>query len=249
MTKPTLALQVYSVRDVYLEDKAATLEKIAKAGYDAVELCFDRDTPANEMRAALESSGLTVAGYHTGWDALDDEHFDSTVEYNRAIGNRYIIVPGLPESMICSTDAWKRTCELFTVMNEKLKKEGMRFGYYSNGADHKCFEDGNYGWKLFGEGTPNDVVMQIDTGNCMAAGFDPLKEYARWAHRGATVHFKPYSKAEGYKPVIGRDDIDWDKAVWIAKSCGVCEYIIVEYECLGGFEGVTACAAELRKRI
>ena len=32
MTKPTLALQVYSVRDVYLEDKAATLEKIAKAG-------------------------------------------------------------------------------------------------------------------------------------------------------------------------------------------------------------------------
>ena len=53
MTKPTLALQVYSVRDVYLEDKAATLEKIAKAGYDAVELCFDRDTPANEMRAAL----------------------------------------------------------------------------------------------------------------------------------------------------------------------------------------------------
>ena len=61
MTKPTLALQVYSVRDVYLEDKAATLEKIAKAGYDAVELCFDRDTPANEMRAALESSGLTVA--------------------------------------------------------------------------------------------------------------------------------------------------------------------------------------------
>lgn len=243
--KLVLGLQIYSVRDVYFDDKAGTLKKIKEIGYDAVEMFGAMDTPAEEMRKMLDDAGLVCCGYHIPIDWLSDEKFDETIEYNKKLGNKYIIVPSLPENMVCSTEAWLETCRKFSILEEKVASHGMRFGFHSHGREHKLFEDGNWGWKLYGENTDDKLVMQIDLGNCYAAGMDPIPEYQKYAHRGFTVHYKPYSLTEGYSTPIGKDNIDWNKVIEISRASGVCEYAIVEYESGNSLFNVETCAKAL----
>ncbi|HPE96199.1 MAG TPA: hypothetical protein PLT66_09060, partial [Bacillota bacterium] len=153
--KPVLALQIYSVRDAYANDKRSTLQKTKAMGYDAVELFGAMDTPAEQIREMLDSCGLKVAGYHTAWSWLDDEHFDATVEYNKAIGNDKIIIPWIDDCMKNSQQAWEKTNELFSAMSEKLATVRMRFGFHSHACEHTLLDGGSYGWKLFCDGTPD----------------------------------------------------------------------------------------------
>lgn len=243
--KTVLGLQIYSIRDIYFADKANTLKEVKKLGYDAVEMFGGMDTPAEEMKKMLDDAGLVCCGYHTqiGW--LDDENFDKTIEYNKTIGNKYIIVPALPAEMINSTEAWLETCKKLEALNEKVREKGMYFGFHSHGAEHKKFEDGNFGWELYGENTSDELVMQIDLGNCYNAGMDPIPLYEKYAHRGLTVHYKPFSLTEGYTAPIGKDSIDWSKVIEITKSSGVCEYAIVEYESNDALTNVAICAKAL----
>lgn len=243
--KTVLGLQIYSVRDIYFANKAETLNQIKKIGYDAVEMFGGMETPAVEMKKMIDDAGLVCCGYHTLIDWLSDENFDKTIEYNKTIGNKFIIVPALPAEMISSTDAWLRTCEKLNALNEKVKKEGLRFGFHSHGAEHKPFADGNFGWQLYGENTNDDLIMQIDLGNCYCAGMDPIPLYEKYAKRGVTVHYKPYSLTEGYIQPIGKDSIDWNKVIDITKKSGVCEYAIVEFESNDALTNVELCAKAL----
>ncbi len=243
--KTVLGLQIYSIRDIYFADKANTLKEDKKIGYDAVEMFGGMDTPAEEVRKMIDDAGLVCCGYHTLYDWLSDENFEKTIEYNKILGNKFIIIPALPADMINSTEAWLSTCKKLQALNEKIKAHDMVLGFHSHGAEHKLFEDGNFGWELYGENTSDDLVMQIDLGNCYNAGMDPVPLYEKYAHRGRTVHYKPFSLTEGYTAPIGEDSIDWKKVLEITKNSGVCEYAIVEYESNDALTNVEKCAKAL----
>ena len=97
MPRIPIALQLYSVRNDSAKDFAGTVRKVAKMGYEGVEFAGYHGKSAKELRALVDDLGLKVAGTHIGLDTLLGDEFKKTVEFNEALGNRYLIVPGLAE--------------------------------------------------------------------------------------------------------------------------------------------------------
>ena len=240
-------LQLYSVRADCGKDLPGTLAKVAKMGYAAVEFAGYYGRSAKEMRKLLDDNGLLCCGTHTGFDTLLGDKLAGTIEYNKTIGNKYLIVPSLPAKYRGSHEAWLETAKVFNELAEKVKPHGMLVGYHNHSAEFKAI-DGKLPWDTFCGNTSKDVVMQIDTGNCLGGGADPLPFLYKYPGRAITVHVKAFSKKKG-NALIGEDDINWAAFFALCKAVGKTEWHIVEYEsdAYPPLECVERCLKNLRK--
>ncbi len=212
MTKKIpIALQLYSVRDDCANrGLPAVLEEVARMGYEGVEFAGYHGMEAGDLRGRLEENGLKVAGTHTKLPDLLGDSFLPTVEFNREIGNRYVICPGLPEEYRNSLDAWRKTADLFNELAAKLAEHGMRVGYHNH--THEFIPmDGVLPWDVFYGNTRDEVVMQLDTGNALAGGADVAPFIEKYPNRSQTVHLKEHSNKADAKPVIGEGDVNWSE--------------------------------------
>ena len=88
--------------------------------------------------------------------------------------------------------------------------------------------DGEFPWEVFFSRTSDDVVMQIDVGNAIAGGGDPLAMIERFPGRARTIHLKEFGGAAD--AVIGQGEVDWKKLLELAGQRGGAEWYIVEHE-------------------
>lgn len=231
MNRFRIALQLYSVRGDCARSLEETLKAVAGMGYEGVEFAGYYGRTAGELRDMLDSLGLEVAGTHIPVDALVGGRLKDTVEFNRILGNRFLVVPSLPEGMRSSREDWVRTAEFFNKVAGRLKSEGMYVGYHNHQVEFKPL-DGEKPWDLFFESTVSDVVMQLDTGNAMQAGVtaDELLEILkRYPGRAKTVHLKEYSSTNP-KALIGEGEVKWREFLTLCRDIGGTEWYIVEQE-------------------
>ena len=240
-------LQLYSVRDDCGKDLPGTLTKVAKMGYAAVEFAGYCGRNAKDMRKLLDDNGLVCCGTHTQLDTLLGDNLAKTIEYNKTIGNKYLIVPGLPAKYRGSHKAWLDTAKIFNELAEKVKPHGMLVGYHNHSAEFKPIDD-KLPWDTFCSNTRDDVIMQIDTGNALHGGADPLPYLYIYPGRAITVHVKAFSKKNS-KALIGEDDINWTAFFALCKAVGKTEWYIVEHESYAypPLECVDRCLKNLRK--
>ncbi len=226
--KAALGLQLYSVRDD-CRDRGlpAVLREVAAMGYEGVEFAGFYDTPAGELRKMLDDIGLRCCGSHTPLAKLLEPDFEATADYNETLGNRFLIVPGLLEEYRASADAWRKTAELFNELAAKLASRGMVTGYHNHTIEFTPM-DGVVPWDLFFDHTRPEVVMQIDTGNAIAGGADPLPYLIRYPGRAVTLHLKEHSADK--TALIGEGDTDWKEVLRLSREHGGTEWNIVEQE-------------------
>jgi len=246
--KIPIAVQVYSVRKLAEADLSGTLAGIAKIGYAAVEFAGYYNHPAGEMRKMLDDTGLKCAGTHTQWAWLQGEEFAKTIELNKTIGNRNIIVPGLPKAMTESAAAWRDTAKLFNEMNARIKAQGLRLGYHNHESEFKLLEDGQKAWDIFCENTDKDLITQLDIGHTVHAGADPAAYLKRYPKRAKTVHVSDYS-ATKRGALIGEGDVKWPEVLAACEKVGGTEWYIIEEESSGlpGLQGIDSSLKRLRK--
>jgi len=245
-----IALQLYSVREDCAKDFNGTLKAVAEMGYEGVEFAGYYGRSAENLRSILDDLGLKVAGTHIGINTLLGEEFDRTVEFNRILGNRFLIIPGLPAEMLSSKTKCLETAGLFNDIARKLRKEGMRIGYHNHMAEFKKV-DGERIWDLFFSSTIPDVVMQLDTGNAMHGGVDAegvLEIVRKYPGRAVTVHVKEYSSKDP-KAVVGEGEMKWREFFELCRTVGGTEWYIVEQESYvyPPFECVKRCLENLRR--
>ena len=244
--KIPVGLQLYSVRQDCEKDLPAVLEAVAKMGYKGVEFAGYYGRKAEELRKLLDKNGLKCCGTHTGLNTLEGDAWKGTVEFNKTIGNKYLIVPGLPGKNVASKEAIIDTAKLFTELAAKGKEVGMYVGYHAHGGDFKKF-DGETEWDiLFGNAGP-DVVMQMDIGNCIGGGGDPYAILKKFPGRSRTIHLKEHGGKEG--AVIGEGDVKWDEVFKLCETTGKTEWYIVEQESYAGtpLDCVKRCLEGLKK--
>jgi sugar phosphate isomerase/epimerase len=197
-------------------------------GYDGVEFAGYYGYSAKELGTMLKEFGLAVAGTHISLDALLDDRLDETVAFNRVLGNRFLIVPGLSQERRSSRVAWLETAELFNGIATRLAENDMVTGYHNHFVEFQPL-DGESPWDTFFGNTRTDIVMQIDIGNALHGGGDPLSCIERYPGRAVTVHLKEYS-ASNPKALVGEGDIEWDRIFEMCESVGGTEWYIVEQE-------------------
>lgn len=148
MSKPRVGLQLYSVREECARDLPGTLKAVAEMGYQGVEFAGHHGRTASDLRRMLDNLGLDCCGSHIPLEALLGERFSDTVEFNQVLGNRYLVVPGLPPQYRASHAAWVETAALFNDLCERLAPHNLRIGYHNHTHEFQPME-GEAPWDTF----------------------------------------------------------------------------------------------------
>jgi len=247
MASIPIGLQLYSVRKDCAKDLPGTIAAVAEMGYAGVEFAGYYDYEAPELRKLLDEAGLKCCGTHIRLDTLLGEELERTIEFNQILGNRFLIVPGLPEERRNSRAAWQETARLFSELAEKVRPYNMRVGYHNHMVEFQPME-GEMPWDTFFGNTSPEVIMQMDTGNALRGGGDPVHFLKRYPGRATTVHLKEYS-ATNDSALIGEGDVDWDELFNTCETIGGTEWYIVEQESYAypPLECVKRCLENLRR--
>lgn len=225
MIRQPIALQMYSLRNIWAENPWKAMTFARDCGYTGIEF-YGNFYSGDLCRALLRETGLVCAGWHTGIEALEGDEFEKTVKLNLEVGNKYVCVPWFNAD---SVDGWKKFCERLNTAAAKLAKYGMKTGYHNHAHEFKPVE-GVLPWNIIIENTDPNVVLQLDTGNCMNGGGNPAEWIKKAAGRSQTVHCKPFSKATEFDCAAGQDDVQWKEIFDFCRTKGATEWFIVEYE-------------------
>lgn len=224
-----VATQLYCVRKEMAEDLPGTIAALARMGYQGVEFADYFGRSAAELRRHLDDNGLRCCGTHIYLEDMLGDRLEETVAFNKTLGNEYLIVRWLGDERRTSRDVFMKTVDQFNEVAAALKPHGMRVGYHNHDYIFKTF-DGDYLWNILADHTGPEVVLQMDTGNAAHVdGVDVLALIHRNAGRTATMHVKPFSKANP-DAFIGEDELDWPAIFTASEEVGGIEWYIIEYE-------------------
>ena len=254
MSKIPIGLELYSVRDVLKDDPRGTLKAVAEMGYDGVEFFGAPNYDPAELRGYCDEFGLEVCGWHTPYTHVQDDMLESTIAFNKTLGNNRIIIPMLPAEYRQSLDDWRKFGVFLSELADKLEPHDMITGYHNHNMEFEEL-DGGIPWFALFDTASDKVIAQLDNGHAFRAGADVVAAVKRYPGQAKTVHLKPYSRTlgkddphRGYDPVIGQDEVPWKPFFAACESVGGTEWYIVEYESdvMSSLEAVKQCVDALR---
>ncbi len=222
--KIPVGLQLYSVREQCAKDLPGVLAAVAKIGYKGVEFAGYHNRSAQDLRKMLDDLGLVACGTHTPFESVLGDKLKETIEFNRVIGNKFLIVPWMEGK---SKQEWLDKVKLFNTLADQVKSAGMAVGYHAHAHDFDKF-DGESAWDLFFGNTKPEVIMQLDTSNCRDGGADPVVVLKKYPGRARSIHLK--ASGGGPEAVIGEDKVDWKAVFAFCESQGKTEWYVVEHE-------------------
>ena len=225
MNRIPVAVQLYSLREMFPEMPLKTLNAVKEMGFSGVEF-YGSHFKNNFYRALLEESGLVCAGWHTGIEDLEGDKVEATLERNLAVGNKYICVPWFQAPTAAE---WKAFADRLNAVAEKLRPYNIRTGFHCHAHEFAPVE-GQLPWTIVAENTTSDVVLQLDTGNALSGGADIMETLKAYPGRNQSIHWKPYSRSEGFAVPVGGDDQDWQALLEWSQTKGQTEWIVLEYE-------------------
>ena len=237
MANVPIALQLYSVRGECQNDLPAALKAVADLGYVGVEPWGYRGDAVEwmgygtkELRTMLDDNGLKCCGIHLATDALLGDNLARTVELNKALGNQFLIIAA-DKPRMSSVETIKELAGILHEAADQVKPEGMFTGYHAHGFDFEQIE-GQPAWDILFSNTRQDVIMQMDIGNCASGGGDPIGTLRKFPNRARSVHLKDYGKPGC---VIGEGEADWDVIFRLCEETHGTEWYVVEE---GGPDGL-----------
>ena len=111
--------------------------------------------------------------------------------------------------------------------------------------------DGTMPIEVIAKNTSKDIMLQLDIGTCLEAGYDPVKWINANPGRIKCIHCKDWSPdaGKGYKILFGEGKADWPAIFKAATKKGGLEYLLIEQEghSLPPFEAVQKCLENIKK--
>ncbi|TFG72695.1 MAG: sugar phosphate isomerase/epimerase [Anaerolineales bacterium] len=236
--KVPIALQLFSVRGECGRDLPATLKSVSEIGYVGAEPWgYAGDSlawmgwEAKALRGLFDDNNLKCCGIHMSTSALLGDNLDRTIELNQILGNRFLIIAADKQRM-SSLDTIMELAGILNNAAEKLQPLGMLTGYHAHPFDFVHFGE-ETAWEILFSNTRDDVVMQMDIGNCANGDGDPIAMLIKFPGRARSVHLKDYGGGPG--SVIGEGIADWDQIFRLCDTLHHPEWYVVEE---GGQEGL-----------
>jgi sugar phosphate isomerase/epimerase len=192
-----IGFQLYTVRGEFERDVPGTLKTIAEIGYKGVEFWAYAGTrnvyqnySAIQLRQLLDQNGLKCCGMHVSLEAFADKNLKQTMENSHVLGGEYINLASATEHM----KSEKGIAELAALLNrvsDKFNEEKLVAGYHSHGFDFAKIND-HPAWELLFKQTKPEVNMQLDVGNALDGGGDPIAMLKEFPGRTRTTHIKEH---------------------------------------------------------
>jgi sugar phosphate isomerase/epimerase len=210
-----IGLQLYTVGDAARADIDATLGKVARVGYKAIELAGYHGQTVAALLAAKNKHGVKFTSIHVGATARPGEPgLDGDIPRLAAelhsLGITDVAMPmfafpvrfGAPKdgegflvylqrvAAGLTREDWLATAELLNDRGAKLRREGLRFSYHNHNPELAPVA-GTTGLDILLSNTSAvDVAFEMDVGWVAAAGADPVTLLQKHGRRFQLMHVK-----------------------------------------------------------
>jgi sugar phosphate isomerase/epimerase len=181
------SFQLYSARN--FGPLARTAALLAEAGYVEVEGYGGvYDAPEKAART-LAKAGLSMPSGHFGLDMLESD-LSRALDIARAFGMRMIFAPWLDEKDRPKTGAgWRKLGKRLAAINEKLRAEGLGFGWHNHDFEFQALATGEMPVDLLFESAPL-IDWECDVAWIARAKANPLAWIGKHGSRITAVHVK-----------------------------------------------------------
>lgn len=221
-----VGLQLYTLRNELSRDFEGTLARVAEIGYREMEFAGYYGRSASEVRSILDRNGMTSPAAHIQLQALRDD-LDGEIERAAILGQKYIVVPILPESQRTVSE-YQRTADYLNRAGEACRQVGIKMGYHNHNFE---FEetDGRIPYDILLDETEADLVdMELDLYWIRNAGVDPIPYFENHPGRFSMLHVKDMDEF-GRMADVGRGEIDFAEIFSHADTAGF-EHFFVEHD-------------------
>lgn len=207
-----VGLELYAVRHAMARDPERTLAQIRAAGYDDVELLWSLGnfgrTPA-QVAATLKQEGLRAPSAHispvvilVGWQR--------SLDTAKQLGHEYLIVPDLGETAR-TLDDWREWADHFNAAGAVARRAGIWLAFH-NEPDHMKPIDGMVPYDVFIGRLDSSVVrLQLDVGNMVMGGGDPMRYLEQHRDRYWSFHLKDVLPDRSADTELGHGTFDFKR--------------------------------------
>lgn len=235
MPSTAIAAQLYTLRDFLKTppDIAASLKKVKKLGYDAVQLSALGKIDPKELAKILQGEGLAVAATHVSPERIKNET-QQVIDEHRLWGCKYTAIGGFfPKD--ATTQTWRDFIADYNQSAARFKGSGIALGYHNHSHELVRY-DGTTAMQMLVDGLSKDIWIEIDTYWITHGGGDPAAWIREVAGRIPCVHLKDMSitrERQQLMAEVGEGNLNWPAILKSCRDAGVQWYIIEQDNCNG----------------
>jgi sugar phosphate isomerase/epimerase len=208
-----IGLELYSIRRAMAADPDRTLAAVRAIGYTDVELLWsfrNFGRTAQQVRDALTREGLRAPSAHMSPESIL-VGWERRLETAKLLGHEYLIVPSFDPSTVETLDDWREWADHFNSAGAVARRAGVWLAFH-NEAEHMKPIDGKIPYDVFVERTDASVVRhQLDVGNMLIGGGDPMQYLARYVDRYHTFHLKDVVADRSRDTELGKGTFDFSR--------------------------------------
>ena len=235
-----IGLQLYSLRASFPQDVKRVLAQVTKAGFTEVETYGYSvkngffGTSVKEFKNILSNNGLKNPSGHYDLGALlkdgNTETLKSTIEAANILGNKYITIPWMDESIRKSADDYKKIAANMNKAALICKESGLKLAYHNHAFEFTTFGNTNGYEILLNETDKKLVDFELDLYWVERSGNNPLQLFKEHPGRFSMWHVKDMDKNnKDLNTEIGKGNIDFKSIFAEAKLSGM-KHFFIEHE-------------------
>lgn len=187
-----IGLETYAVRHAMQQDPERTLAAVRAIGYTDVELLWSFNlfgrTPA-QVAATLKNEGLRAPSCHMSAETIF-VGWERSLEKAKLLGHEYLFVPDFDSWTKQTLDDWRQWADRFNAAGAVARLAGIWLGFH-NEPYHQRPIDGKIPLDVFIERLdPSVTRLQLDVGNMLMGGGDPIQYVQKYPDRFWSFHLK-----------------------------------------------------------
>jgi sugar phosphate isomerase/epimerase len=230
-----IGCQTWPVREMIAKDFPGTIQQLAAAGFQTIELCspvgyadsgfvgLAKYTPA-ELRKILSDAGVTCISSHFGIDELRKDQ-PGRIAWAKDLGLTQMIVPSLDGPKNPTMDDVKRAADEYNKMAELAAKAGIQQGLHNENFECSMVDGKRTYDLLLTLLDPNLVKFQFQV-STIGQGFDAAEYFTKYPGRFFSMHVQGWSAQTKRIMPVGQDTLDWKKIFTAAKTGGIQNYFV-----------------------
>lgn len=233
-----IAAQLYTLRDHCKtpRDIAATLARVAKIGYRAVQASALGPIEPTELKKILDDNGMVCCATHEPWDALRNESA-RLIDKHAILDCRYTALGGLfPKPAESTETLWRTFAADFNAAAAKYRGSALRIGYHNHSHEFTDLADDKPGqtiYAMLADALSADCWFEPDTYWIAHGGAEPSAWIERLNGRVPCVHLKDLTIARNDRShqmrPVGQGNLGWTRVIAACERAGA-EWLIVEQD-------------------
>lgn len=230
-----IGCQTWPVREMIAKDFPGTLEQLAAAGFQSIELCSPvgyaeygfgglAKYKGSELRQILNDAGVTCVSSHFNIKELRDNQEDR-IAWAKDVGLTQMLVPSLEGPEHPTMDDVKRAADEYNKMGERAAKAGIQQGLHNEGFELSTVDGKRTYDVLFDLLDPKLVKFQFQV-STISRGYDAAEYFTKYPGRFVSMHVQGWSATTKKIVAVGQDSLDWKKIFAAAKVGGIKNYFV-----------------------